>query len=65
MTGDIRRIGALANLPLFHKLEGRKAVVLGASEGANWKAELLEAAGAQVLRLDKEWTPAQLEGAAI
>ena len=28
------RIGALPNLPLFHKLEGRKAVVVGASDGA-------------------------------
>jgi len=59
------RIGALANLPLFHKLGGRKAVILGASEGADWKAELLEAAGAKVARLGNEWTPGQLEGAAI
>jgi uroporphyrin-III C-methyltransferase/precorrin-2 dehydrogenase/sirohydrochlorin ferrochelatase len=58
------RIAPLPNLPLFHKLEGRKAVVVGASDGALWKAELLAAAGAQVLRLDS-WTPADLEGAAI
>ncbi|HEX9963464.1 MAG TPA: siroheme synthase CysG [Allosphingosinicella sp.] len=42
------RIAPLANLPLFHRLEGRKAVVAGASEGALWKAELLAAAGADV-----------------
>ena len=35
------RIAPLPNLPLFHKLEGRKVVVVGASEGAEWKAELL------------------------
>lgn len=45
------RIAPLANLPLFHKLEGRKAVVAGGSPGALWKAELLSAAGAEVLVL--------------
>jgi uroporphyrin-III C-methyltransferase/precorrin-2 dehydrogenase/sirohydrochlorin ferrochelatase len=59
------RIAPLANLPLFHKLEGRKAVVIGASEGASWKAELLAAAGAQVTRLGEDWTPSQLQGAAV
>lgn len=59
------RIGALANLPLFHKLEGRRAVVAGSSEAADWKAELLRAAGAEVSRLGTTWTPGQLEGAAI
>lgn len=58
------RIASLPNLPLFHKLEGQKAVVIGSSEGAKWKAELLAAAGAEVLRLD-DWTPLELEGAAI
>jgi len=43
------RIAPLATLPLFHKLDGRKAVVVGTSQGALWKAELLEAAGADVL----------------
>ncbi len=60
-----RRIGALPNLPLFHKLDGRKAVVIGASEGADWKAELLAAAGAEVVRIRDGWTPADLESAAI
>ncbi len=43
------RIAPLANLPLFHRLAGRKAVVAGSSDGALWKAELLAAAGADVL----------------
>ena len=64
-TETSARIGALATLPLFYKLEGRKALVVGASEGADWKAELLEAAGAEVVRLGNEWTPGQLEGAVI
>ncbi|MFN3389752.1 MAG: NAD(P)-dependent oxidoreductase, partial [Allosphingosinicella sp.] len=59
------RIAPLPNLPLFHKLAGRKAVVVGASEGAEWKAELIAAAGADVLRLEHAWSPADLEGAAL
>jgi uroporphyrin-III C-methyltransferase/precorrin-2 dehydrogenase/sirohydrochlorin ferrochelatase len=59
-----QRIAPLPNLPLFHKVAGRKAVVVGSSEGAAWKAELLEAAGANVLRLD-DWSAEQLQGAAI
>jgi uroporphyrin-III C-methyltransferase/precorrin-2 dehydrogenase/sirohydrochlorin ferrochelatase len=62
---ELPRIAPLANLPLFHKLAGRKAVVVGGSEGASWKAELLAAAGAQVTRLGHDWTPSQLRGAAI
>jgi uroporphyrin-III C-methyltransferase/precorrin-2 dehydrogenase/sirohydrochlorin ferrochelatase len=45
------RIAPLSNLPLFHRLAGRKAVVAGTSDGALWKAELLAAAGADVLVL--------------
>ncbi|HYW15713.1 MAG TPA: siroheme synthase CysG [Allosphingosinicella sp.] len=45
------RIAPIATLPLFHRLEGRKAVVAGSSEGALWKAELLAAAGAEVIAL--------------
>jgi uroporphyrin-III C-methyltransferase/precorrin-2 dehydrogenase/sirohydrochlorin ferrochelatase len=41
-------IAPLANLPLFFKLTGRKAVIAGGSEAAAWKAELLAAAGAAV-----------------
>lgn len=58
------RIAPLPNLPLFHKLEGRKAVVVGSSEGAKWKAELLEAVGAEVVRLDT-WKAQDLQDAAI
>lgn len=43
-----RRIDALATLPVFLKLQGRRAVLAGGSDGAVWKAELLAAAGADV-----------------
>jgi uroporphyrin-III C-methyltransferase/precorrin-2 dehydrogenase/sirohydrochlorin ferrochelatase len=59
------RIAPLPNLPVFHKITGRKVVVAGASEGAEWKVELLQAAGAEVLHLREGWTPADLEGAAL
>jgi uroporphyrin-III C-methyltransferase/precorrin-2 dehydrogenase/sirohydrochlorin ferrochelatase len=42
------RMGALARLPLFFALEGKRALVAGGSEAAAWKAELLSAAGADV-----------------
>ena len=42
------RMDALARLPLFFALEGRRAVVAGGSAQAAWKAELLSAAGARV-----------------
>lgn len=45
------RIGALPSLPVFHKIAGRKVVIAGGSQGALWKAELLSAAGADVLVL--------------
>ncbi|MDB5692139.1 MAG: cobA [Alphaproteobacteria bacterium] len=59
------RIAPLPTLPLFHKVEGRKAVVVGMSEGARWKEELLAAAGAKVLRLKDGWAPDDLTGAAL
>jgi len=59
------RIAPLANLPLFHKLAGRKAVVVGTSDSAEWKAELLAAAGTEVVRLTDGWTTGDLAGAAI
>lgn len=43
-----RRMQRLATLPLFFPLGGRRAVVVGGSEAAAWKAELLSAAGATV-----------------
>ncbi|WP_296576432.1 siroheme synthase CysG [Phreatobacter sp.] len=42
------RIGALATLPLFHKLAGRRVVLAGDGEGAVWKAELLASTGADL-----------------
>lgn len=59
------RIAPVPNLPLFHKLAGRKAVVVGTSHGAEWKSELLAAAGAEVIRHTDSWTAEDLAGAAI
>ncbi|MCZ8375373.1 MAG: siroheme synthase CysG [Beijerinckiaceae bacterium] len=42
------RMGALAKLPVFFDLAGKRAVLAGNSAGAAWKAELLAAAGADV-----------------
>lgn len=42
------RMQALATLPVFFKLAGKRVVVAGGSEAALWKAELLAAAGADV-----------------
>jgi uroporphyrin-III C-methyltransferase/precorrin-2 dehydrogenase/sirohydrochlorin ferrochelatase len=39
---------ALAKLPVFFDLAGKRAVLAGESAGAAWKAELLAAAGADV-----------------
>lgn len=52
------RIAALASLPMFHKLSGKRVVLVGGTEGALWKAELLAAAGARVLTLLEEENPA-------
>jgi uroporphyrin-III C-methyltransferase / precorrin-2 dehydrogenase / sirohydrochlorin ferrochelatase len=43
-----RRIEALSVLPVFFNLEGKRAILIGGSAAAAWKAELLAAAGAQV-----------------
>jgi uroporphyrin-III C-methyltransferase/precorrin-2 dehydrogenase/sirohydrochlorin ferrochelatase len=59
------RIAPLPNLPLFHKLNGRKVVVVGSSDGAEWKAELLAAAGADVVHLRDGWSPDDIAGAAL
>ncbi|HEY4982386.1 MAG TPA: NAD(P)-dependent oxidoreductase [Pseudolabrys sp.] len=42
------RMEPLARLPVFLALEGKRAVLAGASQAAAWKAELLSAAGARV-----------------
>ncbi len=41
-------LGALAKLPVFFDLAGRRCVLAGGSAGAAWKAELIAAAGADV-----------------
>lgn len=42
------RLSALAALPVFMTLRGRRAVVAGGGEAALWKAEMLAATGADV-----------------
>ena len=42
------RMEALARLPVFYALSGKRAVVAGGSPAAAWKVELLAAAGARV-----------------
>ncbi len=42
------RMEALARLPVFYALAGKRAVVAGGSAAAAWKAELLAASGASV-----------------
>src|SRR3990170_5945839 len=44
----VARMDPLATLPVFFKLQGKRAVLAGGSEPAVWKAELLAAAGAHV-----------------
>jgi len=82
------RFEALARLPLFFALQGKRAVIAGGTPAAAWKAELLSAAGAAidvyagdiademlhaandraggVVTLHRrEWTAADLDGAAL
>lgn len=47
-SSPVDRIGSLANIPVFFKLDGKRVVLVGGSEAALWKAELLAAAGAVV-----------------
>ncbi|MEF2070615.1 siroheme synthase CysG [Consotaella aegiceratis] len=78
---------ALASLPVFYDLAGKRAVVAGGTAASAWKAELLAATGAAVevhaparevcdemhalieahsiVHLDRPWTTASFEGAAI
>src|SRR5262249_57823904 len=42
------RMQALARLPVFFDLDGKRAVVAGNGAAVAWKAELLSAAGADV-----------------
>jgi uroporphyrin-III C-methyltransferase/precorrin-2 dehydrogenase/sirohydrochlorin ferrochelatase len=62
------RIGALAVLPLFMNLHGKRVLVAGADEGAEWKAELLAAAGAEVHRvieIPSRWPTGLFTGLAL
>jgi uroporphyrin-III C-methyltransferase/precorrin-2 dehydrogenase/sirohydrochlorin ferrochelatase len=47
-SGGSVNMTALARLPIFLGLDGRRAVVAGGTPAAAWKAELLSAAGATV-----------------
>jgi uroporphyrin-III C-methyltransferase/precorrin-2 dehydrogenase/sirohydrochlorin ferrochelatase len=59
-------MGALARLPVFYALQGKRCVLVGDGQAVDWKLELLEAAGAQVQRFSvDEWTPEDLRGAAM
>jgi uroporphyrin-III C-methyltransferase/precorrin-2 dehydrogenase/sirohydrochlorin ferrochelatase len=42
------RVAPLSVLPVFLALQGKRAVIIGGSDAAAWKAELLAAAGATV-----------------
>ncbi len=48
-TRQKARIGALSVLPVFFNLNAKNVVMIGGTEAAAWKTELLLAAGAQVL----------------
>lgn len=57
-------IRPLANLPVFFKLAGRRVVVAGGTDAAAWKAELLAAAGAEVVVFSPSPSPKMRETAA-
>ena len=58
------RLGALARLPVFFALGGKRAVVVGGSAAAAWKAELLSAAGARVEVFSEDMSAEMLQTAA-
>ena len=60
------KMGALARLPVFFDLRGKRAVLVGEGPAADWKRELLEAAGARVDGYACDaWTPDDLRSATI
>ena len=58
------RLAALARLPVFFLLTGKRALVAGGSAAAAWKAELLSAAGARVDAVSEEPSEEMLQTAA-
>lgn len=48
LDAKLPRMGALARLPVFLALDGKRAVLAGGNSAAAWKAELLSASGAHV-----------------
>lgn len=52
------RIEKLCLLPVFHRLSDAKVLVVGGSEAAAWKAELLRAAGARIVLVSQDICPA-------
>ncbi|OUV71774.1 MAG: uroporphyrinogen-III C-methyltransferase [Flavobacteriales bacterium TMED123] len=60
------RIAPLAKLPVFLDLKDKPCLVVGRSQAAAWKAELLTAAGANVRAVDcEDWTTMDFEGMAV
>jgi uroporphyrin-III C-methyltransferase/precorrin-2 dehydrogenase/sirohydrochlorin ferrochelatase len=51
------RLAPLAKLPIFLALQGKRAVIAGGGDPAVWKAELLAAAGAEVLIFAEDASP--------
>src|SRR5512135_1434053 len=65
------RLGALARLPVYFALAGKRAVIAGGGAAAAWKAELLSASGARVevyseeISVEMQQTAADPPGGAI
>lgn len=59
------RIAPLSTLPVFHDLRGRAVVLAGDVEGLDWKADLLQAAGASLRRNSGLPDPSDFAGAAL
>jgi uroporphyrin-III C-methyltransferase / precorrin-2 dehydrogenase / sirohydrochlorin ferrochelatase len=58
---DNLRIGDLSVLPVFLDLHGKTVCIIGSSEGAVWKAELLRSAGARIKIISEMPSPAVLQ----
>ncbi|MBI3704110.1 MAG: uroporphyrinogen-III C-methyltransferase, partial [Rhizobiales bacterium] len=60
------RMSPLARLPVFLALQGKRVVLVGDGQAAEWKREQLEAAGARVeVYAVDAWTADDLRGAAM